>query len=597
MKKNKAQINYYSRDFDSIKESLVQHAKRYYPDSFKDFSEAGFGSLMFDTVSYVGDMLSFYLDYQVNESFLETATETQNIIKIAKQLGYKKESSVSSQGSATFYVYVPANSSGNDIDSRYLPILKKNSTFKAQSGAQFILAEDVVFKRTSQDIRVGRTDNNGNVTYYIMRATGTVISGELQNVTVDVGDFEKFLKIKIPLPNVTEVLSVFDSEGNEYYEVPHLTQDIVYLPVFKQKENNADKTQIMRAFTVPRRFVVENEGVFSYLQFGQGEQSGVSSERTLFDPAEKIIKYYGKNYVNNKSFDPSNLLETDKFGIVPSNTSLSIEIRTNRNTDVNIGVGKLDSVSNVNLEFLEPQNLDINVISFMSRTLEVSNEEPIIGKVENDTVEEIKIKSKSAFASQNRAVTAEDYSSIIYSMPNQFGAIKRATVIRDVNSFKRNLNIYVVSQDEESKLTNTNSTIKNNLKMWLNHYKMIGDTIDILDAKILNIAVNFEIISEQEKNRFEVLADAKQSIATLFSVLPEIGQPILISEIIKVLKNTSGVLDVVSVNITNKKFGFYSALSYDLEQNLSVDGRYIKLPQNVIYELKYPNVDISGVVL
>lgn len=596
MKKKKIPINYYSRDFENIKESLVQHAKRYYPDTFQDFSEAGFGSLMMDTVAYVGDMLSFYLDYQVNESFLDTATEQRNIIKIAKQMGYSYQSTVSSQGLATFYMYVPANSVGNNIDNRYLPTLKKNSTFKAENGVQFILAEDVVFQATAEDVRVGRRDEDGNITYYIVRATGTVISGEFQNVVVEVGDFEKFLKVKVPLQNITEIISVIDREGNLYYEVPHLTQDIVYVPVLKEQEQNPNLNQVIRPFTVPRRFVVENEGKDTYLQFGQGEDTSTSSKQALFDPSQKILKYYGKNYISNKSFDPVNLLETDKFGIVPHNTSLQIVARTNRNTEVNIGKGKLNLVGDILLEFLEPQSLSPSIVSFMRSNLEVNNEEAILGKVEEDSIEEIKIKSKTAFASQNRAVTAEDYSSIIYRMPTQFGSVKRTSVFRDSNSFKRNLNIYVLSEDEDGFLTNTNEIVKQNLKTWLNNYKMINDTIDILDAKILNIGIEFQIIAEIENNRFETLSRSKRALENLFAIKPEIGQPIIVSDIIKTLKNVNGVLDVVSVNVVNKKGGNYSNLAYDLEQNLSSDGRYINLPQNVIFELKYPSLDITGVI-
>lgn len=596
MTKKKIPINYYSRDFDSIKQSLVQHAKRYYPDSFKDFSEAGFGSLMLDTVSYVGDVLSFYLDYQVNESFLETAKEEQNIIKIARQLGYKQEQFVSSQGLATFFIYVPTNAVGNDLDYRYLPTLKAGSIFSATNGTQFILAEDCVFNPTSNDIVAGQL-SNGNIDYYAVRGYGIVISGEYQNITVNIGDFEKFKKVILPLENITEVVSVFDSEGNEYFEVDYLTQDVVFRPVSNISNTKNYAKSLLRPFSVPRRFVVERDGEDTYLQFGQGYEEGQNIKENIIDPSKRILKLHAKNYYSENSFDPVNLVETDKFGIVPSNTILNVLVRTNTVENVNIGIDNLTQVVTSDFEFEEPENLNQDIVNFMISNLEVTNEEPILGKVTFDTNEEIKIKSKNLFATQNRAVTLEDYEALVYRMPAEFGKVKRVSVKKDLNSFKRNLNMYVLSEDENNKLIATNNIIKENLKIWISDYKMLNDVIDILDARILNIGIDFQILTDLENNKYDTLSSAKNSIINLFQIRPNIGEAIFINDIIKALKNTNGVLDVVSVNVINKTGGNYSDLSYNLEDNLSVDGRYIEIPENVIWELKFPDIDIKGVIV
>jgi hypothetical protein len=596
MTKKKIPINYYSRDFDSIKQSLVQHAKRYYPDSFKDFSEAGFGSLMLDTVSYVGDVLSFYLDYQVNESFLETAKEEQNIIKIARQLGYKQEQFVSSQGLATFFIYVPTNAVGNDLDYRYLPTLKAGSIFSATNGTQFILAEDCVFNPTSNDIVAGQL-SNGNIDYYAVRGYGIVISGEYQNITVNIGDFEKFKKVILPLENITEVVSVFDSEGNEYFEVDYLTQDVVFRPVSNISNTKNYAKSLLRPFSVPRRFVVERDGEDTYLQFGQGYEEGQNIKESIIDPSKRILKLHAKNYYSENSFDPVNLVETDKFGIVPSNTILNVLVRTNTVENVNIGIDNLTQVVTSDFEFEEPENLNQDIVNFMISNLEVTNEEPILGKVTFDTNEEIKIKSKNLFATQNRAVTLEDYEALVYRMPAEFGKVKRVSVKKDLNSFKRNLNMYVLSEDENNKLIATNNIIKENLKIWISDYKMLNDVIDILDARILNIGIDFQILTDLENNKYDTLSSAKNSIINLFQIRPNIGEAIFINDIIKALKNTNGVLDVVSVNVINKTGGNYSDLSYNLEDNLSVDGRYIEIPENVIWELKFPDIDIKGVIV
>lgn len=596
MVNKKVPVNYYSRDFNSIKQSLVQHAKRYYPDSFKDFNEAGFGSLVIDTVSYIGDMLSFYIDYQANESFLDTARETKNIINIARQLGYKQKLAPSSQGLATFYCYVPANSLGNNVDFRYIPVLREGSTFRTSNGINFILAEDVVFTPNSTNVRVGKTSQDGAVTYYIIKQSGIVVSGEYQNITINIGDFEEFLRVEIPQTNISEIISVFDSDGNEYFEVEHLTQDILYRPVYNSKDP-ANSKAMLRPFSVPRRYTVEVINGKTYLQFGQGRQQNEDNEGKIIDPSQKIIKLYGKNYFSAESFDPVNLVETDKFGIVPYNTTLQVSVRTNLKTDINIGAEVLDTVSSAIIEFEDIANLNSSVVSFIINNLEVSNEEPILGKVEEETPEEIKIKSSGIFSSQNRAVTLEDYEAIIYNMPNSFGSIKRASVIKDLNSFKRNMNVYVISENTDGTLVNTNSVIKENLKVWLNKYKMLNDTIDILDAKILNIGIDFQILSDLESSRYETIQLARQSIQNLFSVNPQIGQSIFINDIIEVIKITPGVLDVVSVNVYPKVGGIYSNLFLDLEERLSEDGRYIDIPNNIIFEIKIPSVDIKGIIV
>jgi len=596
MANKKVPINYYSRDFDSIKQSLTQHVRRYYPDSYKDFAEAGFGSLVLDTVSYVGDVLSFYLDYQANESFLDTANESKNIINIARQMGYKQKLAPSSQGIVSFYAYVPANSVGNDLDYRYLPTMRQGSTFRSESGVNFILAEDVVFRPTNSNVRVGLKNDTGTVTYYIVKQEGMVISGEYENLTIDVADFQEFLRVEIPQINISEIVSVIDSEGNEYFEVDHLTQDILYKPVYNAKDPNSSKA-MLRPFSVPRRFVVDVVDNSLYLQFGQGREQNEENQNQIVDPSQKVLKLYGKNYYSAEGFDPVNLVESDKFGIVPYNTSLQLLVRTNSATDINIGADQVNTVVSPILEFEDQGFLDSEILSFIANNLEVTNEEPILGRVEAETPEEIKIRSSGVFSAQNRAVTLEDYESVIYSMPNEFGSVKRASVVKDLNSFKRNLNIYVLSEDENGYFINTNSLIKENLKIWLNKYKILNDTIDILDAKILNIGIDFEILVNMESNKYEVIESSRSSISELYSVKPQIGQPIFINDIIEAIKTTPGVLDVVSVNVIPKVGGIYSNLYLDLENSLSEDGRYIEIPENVVFEIKLPASDIKGVVL
>ena len=197
MAKTKVPIKYTSREFDSIKSDLLDYARRYYPDTIKDFSEASFGSLMLDSVAYIGDVLSFYLDYQVNESFLDSAIEYDNVIRLARQMGYKFKGAASTSGIATFYAVVPANAAGLGPNSDYLPILKRGSTV-GSGRAGFILTEDVRFDHAAnQQVAARFNSATGVPTHYAIRATGQIISGEFNTETISVGDYERFKRIRL----------------------------------------------------------------------------------------------------------------------------------------------------------------------------------------------------------------------------------------------------------------------------------------------------------------------------------------------------------------------------------------------------------------
>ncbi|MHA2054938.1 MAG: hypothetical protein ACW99F_15230, partial [Candidatus Hodarchaeales archaeon] len=349
-KKNYPLIKYTSRDFNTIKEDLVDYAKRYYPNTFQDFSEAGFGSLMLDTVSYVGDILSFYLDYSVNETFIDTAIEYDNVLKLGRQMGFKFKGTPISQGQASFYIVVPANAAGNAPDSSYIPTLKKGSSFSSANGVTFTLNEDIAFADPSNEVVVATANTTTGVpTGYAIKASGQVISGELLRETVTVGEYKKFRRIELDGDNVSEIVSITDAEGNDYYEVDYLSQDVIYKSVLNRDTNKNKTTAALRPFIVPRRFTAERIRDRMIIQFGYGSDR---TERTdpLVDPSKVVLDVHGKDYFTDVSFDPSNLLETDKFGIVPSNTTLTIIYRSNTTGDVNVAANALINVDAPNIE-------------------------------------------------------------------------------------------------------------------------------------------------------------------------------------------------------------------------------------------------------
>ena len=595
-KKKLVPINYTSRDFERIKRDLVEHAKRYYPDTYKDFNEASFGSMMIDTVAYVGDMLSFYLDYQANESFLDTAMEYSNIVKLSRQMGYRyRGNTAASSGIVTLYIKVPALDSGIGPNLDYVPILKKGTTFRATSGALFTLVENVDFSHPKNEyLPVDSNNTTGAPTYYAVRAYGLVVSGELAVQTIEIGNFSKFLKVPLNGQAISEIISVTNEQGHQWFEVDNLSQNIVYKSVTNSADDRDKVPTILKPIPVPRRFTTEYANGITYLQFGFGSEETLTNE-SVSDPSKVVLEVHGKDYVSDRSFDPSKLMETDKFGVAPSNTTLTVFYRTQSRGNVNVAANALASVGDVRMKFLNSSKLTTSTMNDVYTSLEVLNEEPIYGNVIAPTSEELKQRAYGMFSAQNRAVTKEDYVTMLYNMPPKFGAIKRANIYRDSDSNKRNLNLYVVSEDEAGNLAEAPMTLKKNIKTWISRYKMLNDTVDILDAKIVNIGLEFEAVAEMETNKYDLLERATRALTLYFtSTHFDIGEPFRMTDVWRQLKNVSGLLDVKNVKIVKKEGGNYASNRFNVKQNLSPDGTLLYVPENVVLEIKYPGSDIIG---
>ena len=596
-KNKKVPIRYTSRDFNSIKQDLVNYAKRYYPDTYKDFNKASFGSLVLDTVAYTGDILSFYVDYQANESFLDTANEYDNVVKLTRQMGYKYRGRSSTHGYVTFYVLVPSDSTGLSADSRYIPVLKRKTELSSTGGENFILTEDVDFRDASNEVVVGRVNtSNGLPTHYIIKAVGRVVSGRLVSRNVTVGAFKKFNKILLGDSNVSEIIECTDKEGHEYYEVEHLAQDVIY----REIPNNDSSTReaapmLLKPTAVPRRFVVERDKSQTHLMFGYGSEEDIKIDKVV-DPSNVLLEQFGRGYITNTDFDPTNLLGSDKFGVSPVNTVLRVLYRVNSSNNPNASVGSVTQITRALYSFEDQTTLDQAKLSAVRSSLECSNDDPIVGHANIPTTEELKIRTKSFFATQNRAVTREDYKSLVYSMPPKYGAIKRCAVLQDKDSFKRNLNMYLISENGTGNLTVPNDVIKNNIKTWLNQYRMVNDTLDIMDAKIINLAISFVIVTKGGYDKFKVLDECLRTLRNRFLRHFDIAEPFSYTEVYATLNKIEGVADTSDVKLSNFNGGAYSRSAIDVTANTTPDGRFVACPLNCIFEIKFPTIDIKGSV-
>ena len=597
-KNKKVPIRYTSRDFNQIKFDLVEYAKRYYPDTFQDFSEASFGSLMLDSVAYVGDILSYYLDYQANESFLETAIEFRNVFNLAKQMGYKQKGSPSATGIVTFYISIPASSDGIGADLNYAPVLERGATFTSDGGTVFTLMDDVNFSNPSNEMIVSQVDSvSGVPTKYAIRTYGLVMSGVLEGKTISVGSFQRYPKFQIEANNITNVISVSDSEGNKYFEVDSLAQDVVYKQILNVESDKNDAPYIIKPISVPRRYVVEHSYGQTFIQFGGGDDRS-ETKNNIVDTSKISLNMHGRDYITDKSFDPTKLLSTDKMGVAPSNTTLTVFYRRNTSNNLNASTNSLTTISGQNFVFSNPSVLNGQEMQNVIDSVEYINEVPITNGDQANTIEDIKKMAYGTYSSQNRAVTKEDYMTLAYMLPAQFGSISRAQVARDAYSLKRNLNMYVLGKDSNGNFKATSLALKNNLKSWLSSYKMVNDTIDIIDANIMNIGIEYTAIGDVGYNKTQLLQQATSKIISEFLPAPfEIGESLRLGDIFRILKNVDGILDVTEVRFVKKTGNLYSPVSFNILENTSADGRLLSAPQDSAFEIKFPSSDIVGTIL
>ena len=596
MPSRKTLINYTSRDFDSIKSNLEEHAKLYYPENYKDFSENSFGSFVLDTVAYVGDMLSFYLDYQVNETFLETAIEYDNVRKLAANSGYNFNSRPPAYGMCAFYIRVPSNTSGLGPAGNYLPIINRGTEVSTDNGVSFVLTENIDFSNPDNDIVASEfSETTGKATEYAVRALGQVKSVSLFRREIEIGGFERFKKILVGPSYINQIKSVIDSEGHEYYQVDHLSQDIVYVNTTNPNAIADGVPEIIKAKVVPRRFVLEQNNEGTYIQFGYGsEEENTTSD--ILEPSQVSLQLEGKNYFTDQAFDPTKLLDTNTLGVAPSNTTLTVLYFANVDAAINVAEGELSNVSNLSMTF-PPNATRTDYVDSIRGSIEIANTNTISADTSNPSAEELRYRTYASKAAQMRAVTKNDYEAFCYLMPNSFGSIKRACIINDPSSSNRRLSLYVVSENSDKHLLETNSTTKQNLKQWLNKNKMLNDNIDMYSAKIINIGFDYEIIVHPTRDKVEVLNSVNIKLQSEFSKKMYIGEPFYLTNVFNIINKVDGVVDTIKVKPILKSGNLYSSSIVGINDVKSKDGTFLKAPRNAIFEIKYLNNDIRGTAI
>ena len=615
----KKDIKYINKDFTELRASLINYAQTYFPTTYNDFSPTSPGVMFMEMAAYVGDVLSFYLDNQFQENFLQYARQTNNLFELAYMFGYKPNVTQVAVTEIDFYQQVPSILSGSNYvpDYNYALVVPTNSTVSStltNVTTTFLVEDPVDFTvSSSQDpTEVTIYSVAGNIpTYFLLKKTRKAISSTINTTTFSFGNPQKFATVDLNDSNIVGILDVFDSNGNQWYEVDHLGQEMVYNSVKNTNPNDpnfyidqGNAPYLLKLEKQQRRFVTRfiNSTTLQF-QFGAGTVND-SDEEITPNPNNVGIGLPFEKTKLTTAYSPSNFLFTKTYGIAPSNTTLTIRYLTGGGVTSNVNANVLNKL-NSTPTFLN-SNLYAPTATTIFNSLAVTNPFAADGGGDGDTIEEIRQNSMANFASQLRNVTQDDYLVRALSMPAKYGVIAKAYIEptkRDalISAGESNsvLDLYTLSYNTDKTLRTCSDALKQNLTTYLSQYRMIGDAVNIKDGFIINIGVNFEIIILPDYNNNEVLIKCIDALKVYFAIDNwQINQPIILREIYILLDKIQGVQTVKNIEITNLvgEYLGYSPYAYDIKGATSANVIYPSLDPS-IFEVKYLNQDIQGKVV
>jgi hypothetical protein len=658
-------IKYLNKDFTSFRANLIDFAKTYFPKTYSDFNESSPGMMFIEMASYVGDVLSYYVDDTLKESIMTTAEDISSVIALSQYLGYKPKLSSPAVTTLSIYQLVPSigTSVNNKPDSKYYLRIKQGMRVKSSNGTIFRTTDIVDFSNeVDREIAVyQRNANTGEPTFYLIKKYTQAISAEVRQIQASFGNYEAFQNINIEDTNLISIYDVRDSNDNKYYEVPYLGQEMVFIDYPNTEANDPDLYQfketvpyILKTIKTPRRFTTKvNEDKTTIIQFGAGDPTA-SDEQLI--PNLKNVGLGLPNSISRleESFDPTNFLKTKTYGTSPSNTTITVSYLVGGGVSSNVNSNTLTKIDGI--EFDEQTQrytaAELGLYSAAKNSVAVDNEIPATGGRGSETIEEIRQNALANFGAQNRAVTSKDYQVRVLSMPSKYGGIAKAyatadgtldnnspssilaspkalqeftdlvmsfvkkpdnleptaaSVKSDVQKFltgkvgnpneKNNpfaINLYLLGYDINGNLTGLNRGVKENLKLYLNEYRMLTDGININDGFVINIGVDFEVKCYENYNKSDILVNCINDLKEYFSIDKwTFNQTINLSEVELLLANVEGVISVPFLEINNKCSGNYSSNSYNIKAATRDKIIYPSLDPSV-FELKFPDIDIKG---
>jgi hypothetical protein len=620
---NVPDIKYFDKDFTTLKSDLINYARTYFKNNYMDFSPSAPGNMFIEMAAYVGDVLSFYTDTQLQETLLLYAQERKNIIALAYALGYRPKITTASSVNLDVFQLIPSDGSPDfNPDWRYTLKVNENSTIKSISnpGITFLTQNTVDFKSSSsfdptEVVVYSYYNNTTNPQYYLLKKQVKAISGQIKTSSFSFNNPEQFSTINISDSNIIEVISIVDSDNNQWYEVPYLAQDTIFdeslnLPINEPNYYNDDNSArfLLRLKKVQRRFTTRfDDDNNLVLEFGSGVTSS-PDEVIIPNPDNVGIGLVDGISKMNMAYDPSNFQYTNEYGIAPSNTTLTITYLVGGGIQANLPSDDIALNDSVNT-FIDSYNLDQSIVNIIQGSIRFNNPEPSSGGGPGETTEQIRLQALANFPTQNRNVTKADYLVRTLSLPSKFGYISKAYVAQDylvandtdrqnfINSNPLALSVYILSNDIDGKINRASNVVKQNLKTYLSYNKMMSDAILIKDAYYANIKVNFDISILPAYNSQDVLTNCINVLKDYFNISKwQINQPIIYSDIYNIIGSIRGVQSVIEVNITNLAGGNYSPYSYDIQAATKQGVIYPSLDP-MIFEVRYPDTDIYGKIV
>jgi hypothetical protein len=615
-------VKYLNRDFNSFRNSLIEFSQTYFPSTYTDFSPASPGMLFIEMASYVGDVLSFYLDNQIQENFIQYARQNPNLYTLAYTLGYRPKVTGVATADIEFYQQVPSiqdiSSSTWVPDFNYALNFDANTQIKSNLNAgTFFLVEDTVdFTFSSSldptDVSVYQIGDD-RPEYFLLKKTRKGISAKINTQNFTFATPTKYSTITINSEDIIGILDIVDSDGNTWYEVPYLAQETILNKIknkstFATDPNLDDDSSvvpyILESKKIQRRFVTRFKSDNQLeIQFGAGSVN--DNDANIVPNSDNVG--LGLPFIKDKlttAYSPTNFLYTSTYGIAPSNTTLTVRYLTGGGLGSNVPSNVLTIINNPgNIKFTN-SNLDPTTAQYIYNSVAINNPNPAVGGKDGDTVEELRLNSLNTFQTQLRTVTQEDYLIRALSLPSEYGSIAKVYVEPEKvenllpGEIPSILNLYVLAFNSGKQLTLASTTLKQNLKTYLSQYRIINDSIRIKDAFIVNIGVDFELILLPNYNSNEIINKCIIELKNFFNIDNwQINQPIVLRDLYILLDKVEGVQTVKTITIYNKvgeNVG-YSQYAYDINGATQNNIIYPSLDP-CIFEVKYPNFDIRGKV-
>lgn len=641
-------VSYLAKNFSEFRQNLIEFAKAYYPNTYSDFNEASPGMMFIEMAAYVGDVMSFYIDNQFKENLLAYAQERRNVISIAQAFGYRPRLAAPATVEAKIYQIVPALGINNnyDPDEKYYLNILPNSTFSSNTVPvqSFKSTEAVNFRDSAnREFRILSRDAVTRVpTTYLVSKPIKLIAAETKTITYSFGSAKKFSKVELPDTNVIGIVSIVDSDGYAWTEVDYLGQDVV---IEEREISPRGETGYLSSNTIsidsppaakmavfrkkPRRFVTRvNTDLKMELWFGSGTMN--ANDEIVQLNATQIANDKYDQTIGNTPLDPSDFLATDTFGLAPANITMTVTYLVGGGVQSNVPSGTITRVDGLNISN-QTRDYESSEQALFLQTVDsvaIMNDEPATGGGDVETIEEIRQNALAFFNAQNRVVTNQDYTVRTLAMPPKFGTVAKVFVIRDeqlnaigaqnadvlpqnidedpFNNRKyvqdpiapNSVNLYVLGYNASGKLATLNSLVKKNLAKYLEQYRILTDDVNILDAFVVNIGVNFSVVVYKNYNMNDVLARCIDAVKEFFNIQNwQINQPIILNDLRLVIGSVDGVRTVTDVQITNKYFykdGLdYQEYRYPIDEATEEDIIYPSLDP-CIFEVRYPETDIIG---